>query len=73
MLIKVTTINGRILINPNLIGGVTCPAEEGIDGSILWCSKKNLPDCGYAGDDALVRVEETLEEIHAQLVEAGRR
>ena len=55
MLIKLTTIGGSVLFNTDLIDAVTEPFEkEEPRGSLLWCSKKGLPDCGYAMDDDLV-------------------
>lgn len=71
MLIKITTIGGAMLLNTNVIDAVTPPFEKE-EGSLLWLSKKNLPDSGY-GDygDELLWVNESLDEILKQL--AGAR
>lgn len=68
MLVKITTIGGAMLINTDVIDAVTLPIEEDLDGSLLWLSKKNLPDAGY-GDygDELLWVEESIDEILALL------
>jgi hypothetical protein len=70
MLAKFTTISGSILLNTDYIDAVTEPFENDLDGSLLWCSKQGLPDAGYAMDEALIWVEESMDEILILL--AGR-
>lgn len=70
MLIKVTTVGGTVLINTNVIDAVTKTFDEKHEGSLLWVSKKNLPDSGCSDyGDELLWVEESIDEILALLAE----